>query len=39
MKKYFLGDSFNVDKEGAGVLNVSFLIEGPIGVSGADGFF
>ena len=39
MKDYFLGDSFDVDKKGAGVSDISFLVEGPIGIPGADGVF
>jgi len=39
MEEYFLGDFFNTDKEGAGVLDVSFLVEGSIGISGVEGFF
>jgi len=39
MKDYFLGNSFNVGEEGTGVLDISFLVEGSIGVSEADGIF
>jgi len=36
---YFLGNPFDVGEEGTGVLDISFLVEGSIGVSGADGIF
>jgi len=39
MEEHFLGDPFNTDKEGAGVSDVSLLIEESIGISGAEGFF
>jgi len=39
VKDYFLGDSFNVGKKGAGVQDISFLVEGSIGVSRTDRFF
>jgi len=39
MKDYFLGNSFDVGEEGTGVSDISFLVEGSIGVSGADGIF
>jgi len=39
MEEYFLGDSFDVGKKGTGVSDISFLVEGSIGISGTDGFF
>jgi len=39
MKEYFLGDSLNVDKEGAGVPDISLFVEGSVSVSRLDGFF
>ena len=38
MENHFLGDSFDIGEEGTGVQNVSFLVEGSISVSRADGF-
>ena len=38
MKDHLLGDSFDVDKEGTGVSDISFLVEGSVSVPRADGF-
>ena len=38
MKDHLLGDSFDVDKEGTGVSDISFLVEGSVSVPGADRF-
>jgi len=39
MKDHLLGDSFDVGEKGTGVLDVSFLVEGSIGIPGMDGVF
>jgi len=39
VKDDFLGDSFNVDEESAGILDISLFIERSIGISGMDGVF
>ena len=39
MKDYFLGNSFDVGEEGTGISDISFLVEGSIGVLGVDGIF
>ena len=39
MEDNLLGDAYNVDKEGAGVMDFSTFVEGGVCISGSKGFF